>query len=232
MNTQVKPVDNTKMLTLIALLSNYDLFHVSVSDGREFGATRITDAYGCFLHFERQFAKGLYTDEKILDIRANSETEFVCSCTNSIYTITALHKKPEYIKPHTSRTYKEIEDLMDTSFFSERLSYRDSDGVVLVVDPYCLGELNIRTCDQIKKIINLKLNGLAQDRQVCRTIYFQVMTNCSLHNIYVGIFNLEQNTPLTRSLLFNNNLREHFSDESYNKFTNLLYYSETHYKDT
>jgi len=102
----------------------------------------------------------------------------------------------------------------------------------LVVDPYCLGELNIRTCDQIKKIINLKLNGLAQGRQVCRTIYFQVMTNCSLRNIYVGIFNLEQNTPLTRSLLFNNNIREHFSDESYNKFTNLLYYSETHYKDT
>ncbi len=222
MNTQVKPVDNTKMLTLVALLSNYDLFHVSVNDGREFGATRIADAYGCFLHFERQFAKGLYTDEKILDIRANSETEFVCSCTNSTYTITALHKKPESIRPHTNRTYKEIEDLMDISFFSERLSYRDSEGVVLVVDPYCMGELTTEEHNLIKKLIDVNLYGLKNSLQKCRTIFFQILRE----KIYAGIFSLENNKILTIGLLYDMNLNNEISNTYLEKVTNLIAYSK------
>lgn len=178
MNTQVKPVDNTKMLTLVALLSNYDLFHVSVSDGREFNASEIVNENSGSLKFYRTFSSATYSDSYVTSIEAINNQEFICKTLFSTYRITALHNKPDQIIVREHKGWNDIFDLMDVSFFGDRFTDYDtiSDEITLVIDPYLLGELSIIEKNKIKHIINIYLNGISSNMQMCRTIYFQVKT--------------------------------------------------------
>ena len=53
MHNKIKPVDNVRMLSLISLLSKYDLFHITTDNGREFNATEIVSENEGYLEFKR-----------------------------------------------------------------------------------------------------------------------------------------------------------------------------------
>lgn len=226
-------VEKAKMLTLIALLSDYDLFHINVSDGSKFYATRIRDKQDHFLVFERQFATAIYANERILDIQAISDTKFACQGENNTYTITALHKKPDAVAAHVNRQYRDIIDLMDVSFIGNRfLTYmKELDLMLLVIDPYCLGELTTKESAQIEKIINVNLKGLGISMQMCRTICFQVKMSGGKNQIYAGIYDLEHGVSVTSELLYDDSMKELISNEFYDKCYGLIEYANNCFKE-
>lgn len=228
-----KPVERAKLLALVALMSNYDLFSVTTDRGMKFGATGINIKQDDFLMFERQFAKPIYITEWITDIHAKSDTEFVCTGENIIYTISALHKKPEVIATHIDRQYCDLVDLMDVNYFGNRLTtyIKELDTMILVVDPYCLGELTAQESAQIEKIINVNLGGLGRSMQMCRTACFQVRMNDGKQRIYAGIFDLENEVSVTSDLLYEDSMKDLVSDVFYNKCMDILAYAATVYKE-
>lgn len=228
-----KPVERAKLLALVALTSNYDLFSVSTDQGTEFGATRISIKQDDFLMFERQFAKPIYVTEWITDIQAKSETEFVCTGENITYTISALHRKPEAIAAHVDRQYCDLVDLMDVNFFGNRLTtyIKELDTMILAVDPYCLGELTAQESAQIEKIINVNLGGLGRSMQMCRTACFQVRMNDGKQRIYAGIFDLEHGVSVTSDLLYEDSMKDMVSDAFYNKCMSIVAYAAAVYKE-
>ena len=52
-------VNSVKMLSLISLLSKYDLFHISADNGKEFNATEIISDDSGYMEFKRLFAKSV-----------------------------------------------------------------------------------------------------------------------------------------------------------------------------
>ena len=62
MHIKIEPVDNMKMLSLLSLLSKYDLFHVSTDNGNEFNATKIVSDKSGYLEFKRLFATSVYSN--------------------------------------------------------------------------------------------------------------------------------------------------------------------------
>lgn len=228
-----KPVEKSKMLFLVSLLSDFDFFRVNVSNGSEFYATRVRDKQDYFLVFERQFATSIYANERIIDIQAISDTEFICRAENNTYTINALHRKPDAVAAHVDRQYKDIVDLMDVSFIGNRfVSYmKELDLMFLVVDPYCLGELTIKEAAQIEKIINVNLKGSGKSMQMCRTICFQVKMNGGRNQIYAGIYDLEHGVSVTSEFLYEERMKELVSDEFYDKCCGLIEYANNCFKE-
>ena len=227
-----KNVTNTKMLTLVALLSNYDLFHIIEKDGKcDFYATKITEYHDFFLMFHRLFAAPIFSLEPLIDIVAANEQTFVCKTENLTYTIHALHMKPDEIAAHKDRQYKDIDDLMCQSFFGSRFNtyIKQLDRMILVVDPYLLGELTAKEAAQIKRIINVNLSGLSRSMQMCRTICFEVQLHSGRDEIYAGIYDLEHNVPVTSTLLYEERMKDFVSDEFYTKCHDVIRYAQEVY---
>lgn len=222
------PVNKTKMLSLITLLSNYDLFHISADDGQEFNATEIINRESGTLEFRRLFATPIFTDDIVTDIWANAVDEFCCQVPNKTYRIKALHKKPQDTVVCEHKTWKEISDLMDTDYFSKRytLYIKESNTLVLAVDPWLLGELTSVEKSQIKNIINVYLGGLFKSMQMSRTVCFQVKWVNGYNMIYAGIYDLEGSRPVTSKLIYDDRDRETMSDELYHKAQRILNYAK------
>lgn len=232
MHIKVDYVDTTKMLSLISLLSNYDLFHISADNGKEFNATEIINRESGTLEFRRLFATPVFTDDIVVDIQAIDADEFICNTPNNTYKIKALHNKPQDSVVCKHKTWKEISDLMDISYFSEEFTIyiKGSDMLILAVDPWLLGELLPVEKNQIKNIINIYLGGLPRSMQMSRSICFQVRTVDGYNRIYAGIYDLEGRCSVTSKLIYDDRDKETVSDEFYQKAQCILKYAKAMWK--
>lgn len=226
MRTKIVPVNETKMLSLMALLSKYDLFHISTDDGQDFNATEIVNKEFGIIEFKRLFATPVYTDDTVTDIQAIAADEFLCQIPNKTYKIKALHTKPQNICVHEHKTWNNVSDLMDTSYFSDRFITYDNntDMLIVAVDPWLLGDLSSKEKSQIKYILNAFLGGLSQSMQMSRTICFQVKKTEGFNKIFAGVYDLEHSRPVTCKLIYNDRDREIVSDEFYSKVQDFIKY--------
>ena len=209
LHTKIDPVPKEKILFLISLLSKYSLFHVRTDKDKEFNATTIVlyDDTG-YLEFKRCFATSVYSKGYIIDIAATSTTEFVCKTPSTTYFITCLHSKSQDYVVRPQKKWNDVFDLMDISFIGNSIIFdNDHNLVTLVVDPYLLGELSSAEEYQIRFIINVYLGGYSNLMQVSRTVYFQVRLDDKSDEIYAGIYDLENESCLTKKLICDTNDR-------------------------
>lgn len=232
MHIKVDHVDNTKMLSLISLLSKYDLFHISVDNGKEFNATEIIGRESGTLEFRRLFATPIFTDDIVVNIQAADIDGFICNTPNQTYRIKALHNKPQDIIARKHKTWKEISDLMDTDYFSEEfvIHIKELDMLILAVDPWLLGELSPVEKNQIKNIINIYLGGLSRSMQMSRSVCFQIRNVDGHDRIYAGIYDLEGRCSVTSKLIYDDRDKETVSDEFYQKAQCILKYAKAMWK--
>lgn len=229
MHSKTNLVGSAKMLSLISLLSKYDLFHVSTDKGREFNATEIVGNSEGFMEFKRLFANSVYSNGCVVDIQAICETEFICKTATVTYHISALHNKPQNHIIRKRKTWKEIFDLMDVNYIGERLIHyiKELDMLVLAVDPILLGELHPMEQRQIQHLINAYLDGYSDLLQMSRTVCFQVKLHDGRNRIYAGVYDLEGQCSVTSVLIYDDRDKENFSDEFYNKAQAILKYAKT-----
>lgn len=228
MHIKIEPVDNMKMLSLLSLLSKYDLFHVSADNGNEFNATKIVSDKSGYLEFKRLFATSVYSNGYVIDIQAINENAFVCKTASTTYHISALHIKPQEIVRRKRKQWSDISDLMDTSFIGERYNkyIKELDMLVLVIDPALLGELHPAEQRQIQHIINVYLDGYSNSMQMSRTVCFQIRLNDGCNKIYAGMFDLEGQCSVTSVQIYSDRDIENMSDEFYQRSQALLKYAK------
>lgn len=217
--------EENKLLTMAALLSNYDLFSVQVNGAAAFHATKITLRKDRFIEFGKLFAVPCFTDGKVISFQAEANNTFTVRTNFSTYTIRALHEKPEQLTIAAPREWKQIADLMDGEFFGSRLNkiMMDKSAALLVVDPYLLGELTELEQYQIQRIINVYLDGKRQSLQIPRTIYFKVPFHCAENRIFAGVYDLAAQKPITEKLIYEQKMMEEIAPETLSKYQMLFY---------
>lgn len=209
-------MEDWKLLSFLALLSDYDYFSIQKADEPVFHTTGIERSCGWVLKFNRKFATPVYSDGELAYVVALSETEFDCQIGMFTYHIHALHKKPKAIPIRSKRNWRSVMDVADIEYINiEKSQYiKELDLLVLVVDPYKLGELTAIEETQIKRIINTQLNGNGIAMQMCRSICFE----CRLHDvnqiIYAGMYDLENAVPVSSVMFYNKNLSHSMTDKS------------------
>lgn len=228
MHIKADPVSNVKMLSLLSLLSKYDLFHISADNGREFNATEIVGDNAGYMEFKRLFANSVHSNGYVVDIQAINETEFICKTSSVAYHISALHMKQQDSMVRERKTWKEISDLMCVDYFGDRLnSYvKELDMLILVVDPSLLGELHPMERRQIQHIINVYLNGYSDSMQMSRTVCFQIKLHDGRNRIYAGVYDLEGQNSITSVPIYDDRDKEIIADDLYNKAQGVLKYAK------
>lgn len=228
MHIKADPVSNVKMLSLLSLLSKYDLFHISADNGREFNATEIVGDNAGYMEFKRLFANSVHSNGYVVDIQAISEIEFICKTSSVVYHISALHTKQQDSIIRERKIWKEISDLMCVDYFGDRLiSYvKELDMLILVVDPSLLGELHPMEQRQIQHIINVYLNGYSDSMQMSRTVCFQIKLHDGRNRIYAGVYDLEGQNSITSIPIYDDRDKEIIADDLYNKAQGVLKYAK------
>lgn len=228
MHETIKPVEKVKMLTLISLLSKYDLFHISVSDGQEFNATEIVNNRSSVLKFKRMFATAKYTNNDIVRIKAISNDKFLCETETQEYYIQALHIRPSENIIREHRTWRTILDFVDISFIGDEYTFysKEKNSIILVVDPYLLGEITSSEYTQIKRIINLYLNGCSQSMQMSRTICFQIQFDENEYIILAGLYDLEMRCQRTYKLIYNSKNSKSYENEFKKRLEDIVSYAK------
>lgn len=216
-------MEDWKLLSFLALLSNYDYFSIQKEQEPEFFATGIERSCGWVFKFARKFATPKYSDGELMNVSALSETEFECQFGDLTYHIRALHEKPKSILNRGEKNWKGILDLADTEYIDvEKSQYiKELNMVVLVIDPDLLGELTVTEESQIKRIINVYLHGQGNAMQMCRSVCFEIKLNDPQDRIYAGMFDLERSVPVTSVMVCNRNLTETMNETSVQKYTKL-----------
>lgn len=216
-----------RLLTLSAVLSNYDMFSVQVNGAAPFYATSIQHRKDHFLEFRKMFAVPSFTDGKVVACSAQPDGSFSVQTKFSTYIIRPLHSKPEWIRPSYNPTLKGLTDLMKANYFGERLNqYRKEEhDVLLVVDPYLIGELTEGEQYQIQRIINVYLDGKRQSLQIPRTVYYRIPFGCKDNNIFAGIFDLALKTPVNgaEKMIYSNKMSENVEPSEIHNYQGLLY---------
>lgn len=228
LHIKMEHVDNVKLYSLIALLSKYDLFHISTDDGREFNATEIVSDESYYLKFNRLFSTAVHSNGYIVDIQAISEKEFACKTPSVTYLISALHSKPQESIVRKHREWNEVADLMDLAYIGERFTIYDKESnmLLLVVDPSLLGELRPVEHRQIQHIINVYLGGYSNLMQTSRTVCFQIKLHDDGDKIFAGVYDLERQCPMTSNLVYDGKNVEAISSSLYRSSQSLLEYAK------
>ena len=226
-------MEEWKLLSFFSLLSNYNYFSVQKESEPVFHATGVERSCGWVLKFERKFATPVYSEGELTNVIALSKTEFQCQCGEFTYHIRALHEKPDELPMHERKQWKRIFDLAHTEYINpDKSQYiKESDLLVLVVDPDLLGELTPIEETQIKHLINIQLRGNTTERQICRSIHF----SCKIHNdhqaIYVGMYDLENSIPATSIMVYNNYISQSMSDDAMQKYQALWEMAQKIYRE-
>lgn len=215
-------MENVNILSLVAVLSNYDAFHIETDSGYEFGAVNIVpEKYGGLI-FERLFSTPKYTDGEVREIFAVSETEFVCKTDCTQYTIQALHKKLDRLMVTQCKSWLDISDFMEIDYLSLHRYLPVENALFYIVNPYNLGELTTTEKFQIKNFIDAYLEGYYESQQVCRTVYFKVVLKDDRQRIYSGVYNLETMRPTTEVLVYDTTYCNTFLDDKTDEKSRLL----------
>lgn len=229
---------NMDALKAVSVLSGFNWFKVTTeteTEKSEFYATGIEAQFdGETIKLEKQFATAFYMAgfEKVT---AEAENRFVFDVIGAgKYTVEGLKK--DFSDPNQYRTrkkaYKAVSDLAEVDFINpEWTQYgKNNDTVVLVVDPFRMG-LTSYAEEQIKRIININLNGQGSEKQICRTVCFKVKVNDPYKKIYADVYDLEKNTPTNWAaphiMEFNTNLAVSMKAEEAEKFNALFEMAQT-----
>ena len=226
-------MEEWKLLSFLALLSNYDFFSVQKNDDPIFYATGIDRSCGKVLRFDRKFATPVYSDGELISVVANSKTEFECQIGDFTYKIHALREKPKSIPVYKKRTWKSISDFVNLNYINSNMSnyIKELDLLVLVIDPNKLGELSPIEEMQIKKLINTRLHGHGTVMQMCRSVCFECKIHDGRKTIYAGIYDLVNSVPVTSVMVYNHNLSQSMDDNENQKYENLWEYAQNLYNE-
>lgn len=208
-------IQRKKLLSLIALLSKYELFHVTTSDGVQFKASELEEHFG-FLKFHRWFATPIHSRNIISDVRAISPHEFICTTKDlKEYRITTLQEKQKAnALPFADFEIKSIFDFINTKFIDKSLvKYQDDLGMLMLpISPYQLGVLTFTQHFKVKNVIDTELFGNSSSLQFNRTICFYCRESDTYRQVYAGIYNLETNKPVTARFIYDNRLNPRQSE--------------------
>lgn len=223
----INMVSKDEMQNLIETLSRFDKFTITTDKGVEFGATEIVSHMDDFLEFKRLFATSVYSDNALIEIKKLENENVVCKTPDTTYTIYPLHQKSDNQTMHEKHKWDVITDLMDLSYIGNELNVyiRELDMIILTVDPCLLGDLSVKEQAQIKRIINVFLDGKGQSMQMCRTVCFQIRLNDNKNRIYAGIYDLEHNCSITSKQIFEECMSEIVSEDMLVKCRAFLSYA-------
>ena len=226
-------MEEWKLLSFLALLSNYGFFSVQKNDEPVFYATGVERSSGWVLKFKRKFATPVYSDGELVSVTADSNTEFKCQIGNFTYKIRAMHEKPKSIPVYEKRTWKNISDFVNIDYINVDMSQyiKELDLLVLVVDPNRLGELSPIEEIQIRKLINTRLHGNGTVMQMCRSICFECKIHDGRRTIYAGMYDLANSTPVTSVMVYNHNLSQSMDDNESQQYENLYRYAQKIYNE-
>lgn len=185
-----------KPLAAIALLSRFNWFDVSSEDttGKtaHFCATGIyLDKFG-FVWFQRQFATPTTIENSIIDVIAERDNRFLfIDRIGTVYTVEAKNKDIADCST-ASGSKDDPASLIDW----HRSGITEDGEMFVVLDLRKMGHISNVENSRIKYLMSAYLGGLSVSKHVCRTIYF-----CKEGDqIYVGLYNLETEKPMTKKL--------------------------------
>lgn len=226
-------VEEWKLLSFFALLSNYDYFSIQKEDDPTFFATGIERSCGWVLKFTRKFATPVYSDGELVSVAALSATEFKCQIGEFTYYIRALHEKSNALPVREKKDWKNILDFADTEYINkEKCQYiKELDLLVLVVDPDLLGELTAVEESQIKRLINIRLHGNGAAMQMCRSVCFKCQIHSANHIIYAGMYDLENSVSVSSVMVYNSRISQSMSDAEDQQYTNLWNFAQQLYHE-
>lgn len=226
-------MEEWKLLSFIALLSNYDYFRIQKETDPAFYATGIERSCGGVLKFLRKFATPVYSEGELFDIVALSETEFKCQIGEFTYNICALHEKSNDLPIREKKEWKDILDFANTEYINKsKCQYvKELDLLVLVVDPDYLGELTAVEESQIKRLINTSLHGNGTAMQMCRTVCFECKIHSDQKMIYAGMFDMENSVPVSSVMVYNSHVGQSMSDDADQLYMNLWNYAQQLYHE-
>lgn len=216
-------MEEWKLLSLLALLSNYEYFSVQKDDDPVFYATSIERSCGNVLKFDKKFATPVYSDGEVNSITALTDTIFQCQIGEFTYKIQALRKKPQSIPDRPKKNWNHILDFADTEYINVNMSQyiNEKDLLVLVADPNLMGELSRLEQIKIRRLINIRLQGYGTSMQKCRSVCFV----CKIHDknqiIYAGMYDLENQIPVTNVMAYNRNLALSMNESEIQKYMEL-----------
>lgn len=217
-------MEEWKMLSFFALLSNYDYFSIQKEDDPTFFATGIERSCGWVLKFMRKFATPVYSDGELISVAALSNTEFKCRIGEFTYYIRALHEKSNDLPVRKKKNWKNILDFADTEYINkDKCQYiKELDLLVLVVDPDLLGELTAVEESQIKRLINIRLHGNGVAMQMCRSVCFECKIHSDNQIIYAGMYDMENRVPVSSVMVYNKLLSQSMFEAEIRQYTSLL----------
>lgn len=229
---------NMDTLKACAVLSNYNWFKVTTETETEksvFYATGIEAQFdGATIKLKKQFVTPVYLGG-FESVTAETENRFVFDviCAGK-YTIEGMKK--DFSNPNQCRTrkkaYKTVADLAEVDFINPEWTQYDknNDTVILVVDPLRMDLTNYAEA-QIKRIINIYLNGQSRKKQICRTVCFKVKVNDPYKKIYADVYDLEKNVPTNWAaphiMEFNTNLAVSMKAAEVEKYNALFEMAQT-----
>ena len=212
-----------KLLSFLALMSNYDYFSIQKEDEPVFYATGIERSCGWVLKFMRKFATPVYSDGELISVAALSNTEFKCRIGEFTYYIRALHEKSNDLPVRKKKNWKNILDFADTEYINkDKCQYiKELDLLVLVVDPDLLGELTAVEESQIKRLINIRLHGNGVAMQMCRSVCFECKIHSDNQIIYAGMYDMENRVPVSSVMVYNKLLSQSMFEAEIRQYTSL-----------
>lgn len=223
MDVKEMKMEEWKLLSFFALLSNYDYFSIQKEGEPIFYATGIERSCGWVLKFMRKFATSVYSEGELTSVSALNQSDFDCQIGDFTYHIHALHQKPDYIPVREKKNWTSLLDLAEVEYINpEKSQYiKELDLLTLVADPDLLGELTATEEAQIKSIINIYLHGQSKAMQMCRTVCFNVKLRDPHNAIYAGMYDLENSTSVSRVMIYNHNLSQSMTEEEDQKWSTL-----------
>lgn len=216
-------MEDWKLLSFFALLSNYDYFSIQKEDNPVFYATGIERSCGWVLKFARKFATPVYSDGELISAAALSATDFKCQIGEFTYHIRALHEKSNALPVREKKNWKDILDFANTEYMNtEKSQYiKELDLLVLVVDPDLLGELTAVEESQIKRLINVRLHGNGAAMQMCRSVCFECKIHSDNQIIYAGMYDMENSVPVSSVMVYNKQLSCSMTDTEAQQYASL-----------
>lgn len=223
-----KTVSKHEVEQLVLELSRFKTFKVVTDNGFKFCTTEIVSHMETFLEFKRQFATSLFSDDSLASIIKVADNRYSCTTLSATTYIILCIGERDQLVDHGQRRWNEVADLMDLSYINPtmKLYIRELDLMVLPVDPTMLGRLTTKEQAQIKRIINVYLDGKGRAMQMCRTVCFKVRLHDGRNRIYAGIFDLERGCSITSKQIFEEYMSEVVSDEFLAKCRKFLAYAK------
>ena len=198
-------INDTAIVTAAALLNaSGNWLNVQIENAETpykytettFCATGIEIYQESFPVFVRQFARPVMMLDGITEISIGTENAVSFTTERGeIWTVTAAHKDGLADCDNASGKADDLRTLIDWT----RSQTDKAGNVRIVLDLRKLGYLTSKQERQIERFMNVQLDGLANPRQHCRTVYIRADNNAD-RTVYIGLYDLEAEKVMTGGL--------------------------------